>query len=695
MADTMQTDRRLSLPGTEPTDQQMNACDDPRIMSVNDAESITRAPRAAVVPGRDVDMARSATASTLSEVGPQWERDLHQNDTGVPEDMFDLSQRGKNNVKKTGSVQNDGRNFTDSTDEVLEAHTTPKHPPHSRPGSNFTNPTRASLGWQTERHQFSPSSRSPWIPAGSPSVSRPGSANQSIFLGYLSRTHSQTDTRPRRSEGYHSPPHEPEKSPSLLSEANDAAMSRAEEHRYNGPGVAALSTSNGGQLSELDEIIADIARGDRDVSNNAKKSSDLVYEDPLNLNGDLHEELQRVNERCRYLEEDSALLREDIDLLCTAWLTACLAASVSADAISHFHFLVTDSEIDTDSRAAAREELTANELCRWISYLQEETQKPYSDPDRKDELITTCDATSSTRREVLVGDNASRRGSADWQNLFEKEQHRFKSLQAQYKQFKADAERMYQPDLERTCRDLKADLTEAQDRNASLADDLTKAQEEARSWQAEMQQYKEEFERRTEHFDEQLRLQHEEMIGSVSEYQSKVNDSRSWDKDGLILKNKRLEHDQARLAEELSRVSRASAGKDDHIEELLHRHHRDQRMIEDLRNSCFTGNITAIQARSGEFHLSAQDVMEELREKQRQRREDEDAQDALKEKVRRLRMKGAYPPHTDEWHRLFQAQWLARWDADGCLEDLTAAERALLEEMEGREIRSAIKASRH
>ncbi|KAJ4333810.1 hypothetical protein N0V95_009335 [Ascochyta clinopodiicola] len=284
-----------------------------------------------------------------------------------------------------------------------------------------------------------------------------------------------------------------------------------------------------------------------------------------------------------------------------------------------------------------------------------------------------------------MSDDASRDRSADWQGLFEKERHYSKSLQAQFKQFKLDAERMYQPGLERKCRDLKADLTEAQDHNASLFDQLLQAQEQANAWQTESQQYKEEFERRTEQFDEQIRLQYEEMMGSVHEYQSKVNDSKSWDIDGLIQKNTRLERDQAMLAEGLSRVSRTSAHKDDQIEQLLDLRHRDQRAIEDLRTACFTGNTKALRTKYGELNLSVQDAMEELREQQRQRREDEDAHDSLKEKVRQMRMGKLYPPLKDGWYELMQTQWPARWDVKSCLEGLTAAERALLEEMEGRD----------
>ncbi|KAF9695753.1 hypothetical protein EKO04_006006 [Ascochyta lentis] len=610
--------------GTKSADQQMNATDDPRTTANDDTDSNIRAPRAAAVPGHDLEMTRSATASALSEVGTQWEGNQDESNTEVREDKSKHPQENKKDEEQADSVQDDSRNVDDSVEEVSEVHTTPKRLPPDTSGPSLTDPTRVNLVVQTEKYQLSPSLELPWNPAGSPLVSRPGSANQSITSGILSHTNSELDLRPRRGEENDGPLHEPEGSLSAFSEAesqHDETGSQTELDR------AGLITNNVSKAPDLNESFVHVASKDMDLLKTMEESIEPECGDLQNTNEYLQEKLHQADEQRHSLRAETVVLQRDIDHPCTAWLKACSAASVNADAIAHFQFLATDSQVDIDSRTAAHKELIANELFRQISDWQKQ--------------IRTLHAPE------------------DWRRLYEEERQRNKTLQAQYNLLKTEAERMYQPDLERTCRDLKADLVDAQERDSSLSDELRKAQEQEKAWKTEAEQSKQELELRMEQFDEQTRLQNKEMTDVVKEYRSKINDSENWDKDGMATKNKRLEHDQAMLVAELRRVSRTSAIKDDQIEELFKRQQHDQRVIEDMHRACLTGRTADIKP------LSTQDAIKELREKQRLRRGDEDAKDALKEKVRQLRMKNLYPPHKDRWYDVVQAEWQTRWGVGG------------------------------
>lgn len=266
-------------------------------------------------------------------------------------------------------------------------------------------------------------------------------------------------------------------------------------------------------------------------------------------------------------------------------------------------------------------------------------------------------------------DNAdAQSGPIDWKTMYESSKQCFDSLHSRYKQLQIEAQRMYQPNLESECKKLQSKLTAAEDSKANLTDEVRKAQMEAKFWQTEAEQCNARLEERLMRFEEQSQLQNEEMLSAVQEYRGKVNDSKHWDRDGLMMKHETLEREQAKLNYEICRLVKADAEKDDQIKSLVER----QQQEHNTRHA--GGNV--VQAAGGKRKHSRWHELEKLREKQRKRLEQEEAEEALKEKVRRLMMADDYPPVKPGWQNLVQMPWWKRWEVDRCFEDLTVEERA-------------------
>ena len=255
---------------------------------------------------------------------------------------------------------------------------------------------------------------------------------------------------------------------------------------------------------------------------------------------DSQEESQRLNSEPRRADVQVELqgLRADIDHVCSAWLEARAAAEVTSQAVKHFHFLMTDSDVSEDSRAAAHQEFKASELCRQISGMRETIETLQQESKHKDEVIAVFRTRSASVPDIPPDGAHLQHDSINWRNLYEEEQQRFKELKEQNNQLRTEAERVYETDSERSYKECQAELIEAQGQNKLLTEQLRKTEETCLCWEHEAKQYKEEPDHCSACFREQFDVQNKEMLGVVKKYRGKVQDSEHWDKDGLITKNK-------------------------------------------------------------------------------------------------------------------------------------------------------------
>lgn len=684
----MQTDQSVMLPsqsvsGTVWKDQQVNKANestDLENLSTDSNKKVLQKPEVPDFHGNDET--RFSTASTLGSP----DRRLHAGANGrsVEVGSEDLSRSRKErknraaNRKRDKQVESTDRNehkVDKRTEEVLETYAIPKRPPMVRTWSSFANPTKTSRVWQTEKAQGSPSSNPPWIPAVSASTPGLGSSHQSIGFVSLSRANSQTSQSSRQSESHPSPRHEPRGDSSLgfgHGMQQDKTNFKTDAHELHRLTAADSIMSEIGQPLELTDDTIEFPAARTDALGPTGESVAKEHVDLSNATLRLQNELRRADEeRYRYSGELTEL-RGDVNQLCNAWIVACTAAAVKSEAVAHFHFLVTDSDVDRDSRAAVRRELVANELSRRISDLQDTIETLGSDSDHKDKVIAMYQVESASVRGIPM--DGSQHDTTEWRSLYERERIRLHSLKEQHKRLRFEAERMYRPDLERDYEKCRADLIKARDKNSILAEELRKTKEECLIWQSEAKQHKEELACRSAHFVAQVQILNEEMLSAVEEYRSKVDDSEHWDKDGLIMRNEEMKQEQAILNGELEHVKRNNASKDDQIETLVKRHQQDQQAIEEFRKIQFTSNLFALQ--KGKSKLSRENI-DKLREKQTRQRDEEDAEEALKEKVRLLRVEALVLPARSRIRDPNGLSWWQRWRGNDCSDFLTMEEEML------------------
>jgi hypothetical protein len=388
----------------------------------------------------------------------------------------------------------------------------------------------------------------------------------------------------------------------------------------------------------------------------------------------------RTNKEPHHLDRELIELREDVNYLCEAWLRACDAASVGSKAVAHFQFLVTDSIVDDDNRAKTHEELTSDMLYRCILDMHNVFSILQHEPDFRDEVVGLRASVSTVDNRFSVLECTSQSDEPDWRSMYERECQRSTAFKMQKRALKAEAERMYQPELEQKYEDLQSELLEVRNLNAPLEDKVSKAQAENILLRDEIEQLK----NISSHYAEQNKqadLQRKEMQNIINAYRSKVDDSRHWDKDGLLAKNEQLEREQAALNDELERLKTNNIRKDDKIEDLIKTLYQNQQEIEDLRRAWSVGKPTALMSLADKDMSTREEELNELRERQTEQREQEDAEEALKEKVRRLRMGNQHSSLKHGYQDLVREKWWNRWRGDECLSELTDEEVVFLKKV--------------
>jgi hypothetical protein len=240
-------------------------------------------------------------------------------------------------------------------EDVVVNHPSLKRPPFTRTGSSFTNPTKASLGWQTKKSQSGTNGQPIWKPAGS---SRPGSAGSSrpgsarLSPSRPGSAHSSSTGRSndlletlQGERGRHSPQYRsPKLSPIVL---NDQVSQDKTQYSSNALANTAVVAKEKDETASLgDDSLTTILEDTIDNDLDDREHSVSTWADQHQFS----------------LDREVQNMESDLDHFCAAWTKACVAAEISCEALAAFHFLVTNSEVDEASRSAAHQELEINKL---------------------------------------------------------------------------------------------------------------------------------------------------------------------------------------------------------------------------------------------------------------------------------------------------------------------------------------------
>ncbi|OSS45744.1 hypothetical protein B5807_09761 [Epicoccum nigrum] len=272
-------------------------------------------------------------------------------------------------------------------EDILVNHPSLKRPPITRNGSSFTRPTKASMGWQTQKLQSDTNEQPIWRPAGrlgSVGSSRPGSAHSNSTgrsNDYVGGRHSPQYRSPKRlqivpndqvSQG------KSQRSSQLL--ANTTIIT---EERYE---TASLGNK---LLKAIPEDAIEAAVASSDALNDLRHS--------VSTWADQHHSS---------LDREVWNMGSDLDHFCIAWIKACAAAEISCEALDAFHFLVTKSEVDEASRSSAHQELEMNKLANWISETQERINRLERQCKEKDDMLEIIQAEIISAQIVSAEDSA-------------------------------------------------------------------------------------------------------------------------------------------------------------------------------------------------------------------------------------------------------------------------------------------------
>ena len=128
------------------------------------------------------------------------------------------------------------------------------------------------------------------------------------------------------------------------------------------------------------------------------------------------------------------------------------------------------------------------------------------------------------------------------------------------------------------------------------------------------------------------------------------------------------------LIKELDLVKRSHAKKDHDIAERFEQHRQNQEDIRGLRHIDAASDVLIY--RIDKSKLSRQGI-EELKGRLRQQREEEDAEEALREKIRRHKIDSLHIARASEEYKA--QSWWARWRGEKWFDELTADEQLRVE----------------
>jgi hypothetical protein len=321
---------------------------------------------------------------------------------------------------------------------------------------------------------------------------------------------------------------------------------------------------------------------------------------------------------------------------------------------------------------------------------------------RRDEQADTQSETPANRKttsQVDDGDN--------WKQLFQDKTEEFRK-------YRARTEEYYQRDLEHKNRDLRIDLTRAQDENRSLKEQAKKYMAEAQSWKSEYNNALVESEKHTAGFEDKIKDQQDEMLLYIKEYHDKARDPKHWELTGLQNRISTLERD-LHITNEMFNATKSEKAKiEDEVTRLMDLNKRNVREIERIDRGWITRSIAPSVPDSDLFETSSnisssssipwltsskrvshkgpyiprchlpkeigkrEVMLKEFRKEQQKRREEEEAGYESMEKVRKWKMGKLYPPEKEDWKELAKMSSWERWDGDEWLDTKAGRSEKLL-----------------
>ncbi|KAF2031941.1 hypothetical protein EK21DRAFT_87553 [Setomelanomma holmii] len=313
-----------------------------------------------------------------------------------------------------------------------------------------------------------------------------------------------------------------------------------------------------------------------------------------------------------------------------------------------------------------------------------------------------------------------------WKQAYKDMRQRKEQAEAKYESFKKTAEAMYRPDLERKNRELQIELNAARDELEKYREKVAEYRGRARGWEEEYKNAELEHEKCTAVFEQTLKEQRDEMLLYIRDYHDKTQDPEHWEISGLQRRIATLERDLQSTNEHFNTVKSEKARVEDKVEKLQDIKVRYERHIEELsRANIMGGAMPRFQTPDSDCSdsdtssfsispLSSRDpftnpkpvkrrgpyiprcpspkemkrregILQDLREAQQQRREDEEKKIEIIEKVRKRHMQEMYPPWKEGWKQLIRQGLWKRWDGEEWLMvEASEEDRVVVEHLRSR-----------
>ncbi|KAH6615164.1 hypothetical protein C7974DRAFT_417354 [Boeremia exigua] len=557
----------------------------------------------------DLDMPslQDAVGDGNDDISPSASRGLYTLINAVPHDRSLEASRKEMSIPETKNPER--HQAQDSQDELVpqestnwihETYTSSERPPSGCSESTFAKPKKASRARPAERAHVPPSGTDAWKTVGSSNVSRPGSAHSQVSL------------------------------PSTISESGKQQAETESEVEIDNTTNEIMPSPS----AETSPVPVHPAENSADLESREPVEAYLdpdrpaVYQNPC-----CHDRRECAGKKYIDLCEQLRELKEDVEYLCRAWLQACRAASISSSATARFQSLVADSEIDTDTRVAMREELAGNELLRRISGLRQDTGTLQTGRDCEDHVLTRYRGVLAVDRGTPDADTSSHHDSLDWRDLHQQERRHLEALDLQHDSLRAAAVHTHRTQLQRRPLDHLATLPTLQHRRRSTHHAITS---------------------------------NGPAPPSPPLPPPTTDPQHPHPTHALLLHTTRLERANAALTTTLSRLRTTTSRE---IRVLILTTRAAQNEARSLRTARL-----AQYRRDAEGVLAPRESVGELRERRRREGEWEDWVEGVKEKVRRVRMEGL--GGVDKGGE--GGRWVEMWGGVKGLEGLEVEEREVL-----------------
>lgn len=329
--------------------------------------------------------------------------------------------------------------------------------------------------------------------------------------------------------------------------------------------------------------------------------------------------------------------------------------------------------------------------------------------ERKDhEPVTTVKAlkagTTSSGSKKTQEQQPWQIGHDTFEKLYKTERQRRQKAEERAENFEKTAMKLYQPDLERKYRELQIDHNKSQDENSKLREKLGGQQELAEQWKQEHKETIVELERRTDGFEIEFNQQRDDMLMYIEEYHKKTQDPAHWELGGLQKRIQSLERDLELTNKLFNEAKTERAKLEDEVKKLIGIRINNEKDIERLGKAWILNSMAppalAPNAYPGDsssdcssnssslawpiesqrtasrgvyipraHHSDAiahrNKKIQEFREAQAKRRQEDEAEMDILEKIRACVLDEKYPPAKKGWRDVLKESFWDKWYGDG------------------------------